>query len=54
MGSRVPLQLKKKILQEWLKGISRDSIAINNKIFVAERYPKYNKEMSGLIIRYKI
>jgi hypothetical protein len=32
MGSRVPPRLKKKILQEWLQGISRDRIALNNKI----------------------
>lgn len=32
MGSRVPPSLKKKVLEEWLQGFSRDFIAITNNI----------------------
>jgi hypothetical protein len=32
MGNRVPPQLKKKVIQEWLQGFSRDKIALNNSI----------------------
>jgi hypothetical protein len=32
MGNRTPPQLKKKVIQEWLQGFSRDKIALNNNI----------------------
>lgn len=32
MGARIPYQLKIKVLNQWLNGMSRDNIAINNKI----------------------
>lgn len=32
MGSRIPHLLKIKVLNQWLNGMSRDNIAINNKI----------------------
>ncbi len=32
MGARIPQLLKIKVLNQWLNGMSRDNIAINNKI----------------------
>lgn len=32
MGNRIPQQIKTKVLREWLQGISRDKIALDNKI----------------------
>jgi hypothetical protein len=32
MGARIPQLVKIKVLNQWLNGISRDDIAINNKI----------------------
>ena len=32
MGNRIPHQIKTKILREWLQGISRDKIALDNNI----------------------
>lgn len=32
MGARIPPLLKLKVLNQWLNGMSRDNIAINNKI----------------------
>lgn len=32
MGNRIPQQIKTKVLREWLQGISRDKIALDNNI----------------------
>ncbi|MEJ7640632.1 MAG: hypothetical protein WKF36_00390 [Candidatus Nitrosocosmicus sp.] len=32
MGNRIPHQIKTKVLREWLQGISRDKIALDNNI----------------------
>ena len=32
MGNRIPHQLKKKVIQEWLQAFSRDRIALDNNI----------------------
>ncbi|MFI5406019.1 MAG: hypothetical protein ACHQ1D_05845 [Nitrososphaerales archaeon] len=32
MGAKIPQLLKIKVLNQWLKGVSRDSIAINYQI----------------------
>ncbi len=32
MGRKIPHQIKRKVIREWLNGVSRDSIAINNQI----------------------
>lgn len=32
MGNRIPHQIKTKFLREWLQGISRDKIALDNNI----------------------
>jgi hypothetical protein len=32
MGNRIPYQLKKKVIQQWLLALSRDRIALDNNI----------------------
>ncbi len=32
MGNRIPHHIKTKVLREWLQGISRDKIALDNNI----------------------